>query len=207
MRQRGAGGRSEPGDRFGAAVAIRDGLVLVGAPGEDLGSNVDAGAANSFRLVERWFSMRDRWWSGPQQITEGSGRFPGSPGAGDRFGAAVAIRDDGSPVVGAPGERVGTQPGAGAVFVWDRAITLGSGGVPGTASAGDGLGASLAVGERVPVLVVGVPGDDVGTVADAGAVLLLGTANGAASLLSASSPGIAGAAEPGDAFGGAVGLG
>lgn len=88
-------------------------------------------------------------------------------------------------------------------------------GVPGAAEAGDAWGADLSVadvdGDGYADMAVGAPGEDVGTVADAGAVWLLRgsrtglTATGAQSF-DQNSPHIPGAAEADDAWGGQVRL-
>ncbi|WP_328745303.1 VCBS repeat-containing protein [Streptomyces sp. NBC_00285] len=88
-------------------------------------------------------------------------------------------------------------------------------GVPGTAEQGDAWGNDLSVadvdGDGRADVAVGAPGEDVGTVRDAGAVWLLRgsgtglTATGAQSF-DQNSPGIPGAAEEGDAWGAQVRL-
>ncbi|MEF9882197.1 hypothetical protein [Streptomyces sp. P9-A4] len=115
-------------------------------------------------------------------------------------------------LVGAPGAAVGGQRGAGLVTVQygspdgidTRAATVisqNTPGVPGGAEAGDGYDDA----------VIGAPGEDIGTVADAGMVTLLrGTARGLTGTGSASwtqnSPSVPGVVEKGDKFGGQVRL-
>ncbi|MFJ8884566.1 FG-GAP repeat protein [Streptomyces sp. NPDC102402] len=88
-------------------------------------------------------------------------------------------------------------------------------GVPGTAELGDGFGADVSLGDvdgdgRAD-LAVGVPGEDIGAVADAGGVRVLPgshtglTATGAKSF-DQDSPGVPGSAEKGDRWGGQVRL-
>jgi hypothetical protein len=87
--------------------------------------------------------------------------------------------------------------------------------VPGAAEQGDGWGNDLSVadvdGDGRADVAVGAPGEDVGTVRDAGAVWLLRgsgtglTGTGALSF-DQNSPGIPGAAEEGDAWGAQVRL-
>lgn len=85
-------GNPRPGDRFGVSVAISrdDGIIVVGAPGRDGGK----GAVYVFRKPKAgWMEVTDLI---PIQLPEGA--------AGDRFGEAVAISDNGKLiVVGAPG--------------------------------------------------------------------------------------------------------
>lgn len=177
--------RPEPGDGFGAALAAgdlsRDDNVwdlVVGAPGEDVSSVVDGGAISVF-------------YGGPVDPNGISGRSDtitsGFVQRGARFGAALAVgdlsRDDDAwdLTVGAPGDKVLDQLGAGSIEVYRGD----NGGVSRLRAqfvterrfeAGDHFGAALAIGQfnsggAGPLdLAVGVPGEDVGTVADAGAV-------------------------------------
>ena len=67
-------GAPEKGDRFGAALA--GGGAMIGAPGEDVGRIVDAGAViGQLRYA----------------LTQDSEGVPGSAEAGDQFGAALAM--------------------------------------------------------------------------------------------------------------------
>ncbi|MEU1199905.1 esterase [Streptomyces sp. NPDC005813] len=86
-------------------------------------------------------------------------------------------------------------------------------GVPGTAELGDGFGADVSLadvdGDGYADLAVGTPGEDIGTVRDAGAVVVLrGTARGLTATGAASfhqnSAGVPGTVEKGDRFGGQV---
>ncbi|WP_406460494.1 esterase [Streptomyces sp. NBC_00111] len=93
--------------------------------------------------------------------------------------------------------------------------TQDSAGVPGTAELGDGFGADVSLadidGDGHADLAVGVPGEDIGTVADAGGVRVLRgsaaglTASGAKSF-DQESAGVPGSAEKGDRWGGQVRL-
>ncbi|MET9921440.1 esterase [Streptomyces sp. NPDC006435] len=91
-------------------------------------------------------------------------------------------------LVGAPGATVGGKKGAGYVTAQyggptgmgtRRAVvvTQSTTGVPGAPEAGDGFGRALATGDLdadgYDDAVVGIPGEDVGTVADAGGVTVL----------------------------------
>lgn len=111
----------------------------------------------------------------------------------DAFGGTVAVGDfdhDGYAdlAVGVPGETVSGQAEAGAVHVYygwaggilldgDQVFTQASLGIAGTPEAGDHFGAALAVGDfdsnGVDDLIIGVPDEDLGSVADAGMVLVL----------------------------------
>ncbi|HEX8343808.1 MAG TPA: hypothetical protein VF657_03555 [Actinoplanes sp.] len=151
---------------------------------------------------------------------------------GDRFGAVVRatrIDSDGYDdlVVAVPSESVGGADDAGVVHVIfgsDQGLGGGRGGmilrqgaygIPGAPEAGDGFGASIAVnttdseGSASPAIAYGVPGEDLGSVSDAGLAGLVAfdATTGDVALtrdISQNSPGISGQAEPGDRFGGAV---
>ncbi|WP_237320983.1 FG-GAP and VCBS repeat-containing protein [Streptomyces sp. JJ36] len=124
-------------------------------------------------------------------LTQESAGIPGVPEKGDRYGQAIAVGDlnsDGCSdlVVGTPYEDIGTEADAGAVHVVYGAegglnsgpsvteYVQGSGG--GTvgnsvAEAGDTFGYSVAAGDTAsgePYLLMGVPGEDIGDVVDAG---------------------------------------
>jgi len=138
----------EVGDQFGAALATGfiDGVgiydLVVGAPGEDVGAKVDAGAANFFSSGS----------NGVLPPVSGPALLQDNPEAGDRFGAALATGVSGGAfgdlIVGAPGENVGATVDAGAANVF----TNPSGMVPavsnqtllqGNPEAGDQFGAAL----------------------------------------------------------------
>src|ERR671912_35392 len=197
LLRQGAGGMAgvaEAGDRFGAALATGlvnngDGAELaIGAPGEDVGVLGGAGAVS---LVDG--AAGGLLGGSNLLITESN------PEPGDGFGAAVAIGDlsgGGDPAqpddlaVGIPRENVGTATDAGAVNVLDSAddgsgllpsavqdqYFQGNNGVPGASESGDLFGSALAAGlfgSGGVDLAVGVPGENVGAAADAGAVLSL----------------------------------
>ena len=184
--------------------------VAVGAPGERVGSVGFAGAVNVL------YGSEDGLTGGPLFVQS-------NPESSDGFGGSLATVDfngDGffDLAVGVPGENVGAVVDAGAVTVLFGSAggitTAGSqtlfqgGGAAGTAETGDNFGFSVATGilagNDVADLVVGVPGEDVGSVQDAGAVnLLSGTAGGLVngSLATQGNP------EGGDAFGIAVATG
>ena len=123
--------------------------------------------------------------------------------------------------VGAPGEAVGSLVGAGALNVLNGSATglqpsadvffQGSGGVAGTAEHDDGFGAAVAKGDFNDDgffdLAVGVPGEVVGGVLDAGVITVLFGSGGGITIagrqtLFQGSGGITGSAESGDAFAG-----
>ncbi|GAA1850704.1 FG-GAP repeat protein [Microlunatus capsulatus] len=183
----GVPGAGEVDDRFGSVLAATRYGVLVGVPGEDVGARRDAGAVTVLRLGGLGAGVdRAVGW------TQDSPGVAGTAEAGDRFGAALAARP-GHVVVGVPGEDVGTRQDAGMVQVFDasdrgalvprRGLTQDAAGIPGTAEAGDQLGAAVLVGanvgcgEGVIQAVVGAPGEDIRvggrTRADAGTILVV----------------------------------
>ncbi len=188
----GVAGTAETGDRLGSVLAPGGGSnLLAGMPREDVGPLVDAGAVLHL-------TFRDSRWSG-STWTENSPTIPGVAEAGDNFGAAVI--GSGAPfdinyeqmTIGVPGEDVGVRRDVGtAVSVIvsepDGAATLlhqdGSYEglpVPGSGQSGDRFGSSLAFtsGPRWSSLVVGIPGEDVGASADAGALVTFEDGSGA----------------------------
>lgn len=136
-------------------------------------------------------------------------------------------------VIGVPGEDLPGAPDAGQVHVVFGAaqglgtgrpavlLGLGSRGLAGPPEAGDRFGAALSIadGRLLPdqppaavMLAVGAPGRDVGTSVDAGAVAAVAFTAAAGApfdprVITQDSPGVAGSAEPGAAFGSAVGWG
>ena len=221
------GGNTEAGDQFGSKLvrgifnsAGPDSLA-VGAPGEDVGAKADAGAVNVLLATATGLPT-----SPSQTLTQG-----GDAEAGDRFGTALAAgvlgHGEASPVAedlaaGAPGEDVGTVADAGAVNVFyqnaagtglettNQTLTQAQGG---NVEAGDQFGASLDAGFfRTEInpdvvqqedLVVGAPGENVNTVADAGAVnVFAGGPDGLPSASTVLTQG--GNVEGGDRFGSSV---
>ena len=169
-------GKPERGDRFGAALS--GGGFVIGAPGEDVGGRVDAGAIT--------VNLR-------RSVTQNSAGVPGKAERGDHFGAAVvALRltvpagfdvygDFTQVAVGAPGEDVSARKDAGSVtLAWEFSPGDGYLGEfrsvspsPGKPESGDRFGAAVAFSTDGSTLVVGAPGEDVGSHRNAGAVTVL----------------------------------
>jgi hypothetical protein len=181
----------ENGDRFGSALeagpfdtgAAFD--LAVGAPGETVARAGAAGAVTVFYAAAGGLA-------GPGQTL-----LQDNPEGGDLFGSALvsgSFRHNGrfDLAVGAPGESVGRTIGMGAIAVFldqpggitpgsPRTVTQREAG--GAEETGDQFGSALAAGlyngDDFYDLAVGVPGEDIGTVADAGAVSTLhGSAGG-----------------------------
>ena len=212
---RGVGGTVDAGDAFG--VAIAQGLfnddeffdLAVGSHGE-----ADSGFGGAVNIL----------YGSAGGLTGGPQFFQPTPEAGDRFGSSLAAGDfDGDGffdiAVGAPGEDIGATRDAGAVTILfgsasgittagAQTLFQGSGGIAGSAEAFDNFGESLASGilanDDLADLVVGVPGEDLGGIGEAGAVNVLagspgGLVNG--SLVTQGNP------EGNDSFGRAVATG
>ncbi|MGN6612880.1 MAG: hypothetical protein ACTHLJ_13995 [Angustibacter sp.] len=196
----GTPGLAEAGDRFGAALTWAfhpkdpgdpgpwpgGETLVVGSPGEAVGSRAAAGIVYFYND----FSVADPY-SGVRFVTQDSAGVPGVTEAGDRFGASLAALSwcPGAAVaVGVPGEDLGGAADAGQLNVvqtrrpgtdaCERQLFQGSGGgLGGAAESGDQVGAAVAElvrytteGQAPDQLLVGVPGEDVGSVRDAGGV-------------------------------------
>jgi hypothetical protein len=125
----------------------------------------------------------------------------------------------------AKGGRVTWIPGTSGApdGVAEQAVNQDSPGVPGTAEKGDRFGTDVQLadvdGDGYLDVVTGVPGEDLGpatapnSIKDAGAVVVLSgradglTGVGSHQVVTQDSPGVPGAAEKGDVFGGAVHVG
>jgi FG-GAP repeat len=165
------------------------------------------------------------------------GMSPGASGLAESATAAEAaagglqadFNNDGFAdlAVGVSRESVGSIPGAGAVNVLygtaagltgsgSQLFTQNSPGVGSTAEEFDFFGDALAAGDLdndgFADLAIGVPGESVGSIFDAGAVnVLYGSAAGltgsGSQLFTQNSPGVGSTAEPEDFFGGALAVG
>jgi hypothetical protein len=197
--------------------------LAVGVSSEDVGAIVDAGAVNVL-----YGSAGGLTGAGSQLFTQASAEVAGIAEAGDHFAHALAAADfnnDGfiDLAIGAPGEDTAIN-GVGAVNVLyggvdglsgagSQLFTQASPGMAGTAEDGDEFGQALAAGDfdndGIADLAVAVPGEDVGTVVDAGAVnMLYGSASGlsgsGSQLFTQDSPELPDTAEAGDLFGAAL---
>ena len=207
---------TQAGARFGAAVVVwrRAGQacaeLLVGAPGQTVGGDVGAGRAYVLPGSESGLGAPREMFD--EDVLSGTGGA--QPGAG--FGTALAA--DGLDMIafGVPGRDVGSAANAGRVVRLDRRGS-GAGGVSLVQQGGSGAGSPERddrFGEVLQfvgptpddagsLLVVGVPREDVGRRADAGAVALH-RPGAPLSMVTQDSPGAAGSAETGDRYGAAV---
>jgi hypothetical protein len=219
------GGAAELEDRFGSALAAgdfnHDGAadLAAGAPGESFDIAGEAGAVSVLYGSATGLSR-----TGGQLFSQ----VGGTPEDTDMFGSALAAGDfnhDGAAdlAAGAPMEDVGSVAEAGAVSVlYGSATGLSRTGgqlfsqVGGIAEEGDMFGSALAAGDfnhdGAADLAAGAPDEDVGSVADAGAVsVLYGSAAGLSrtggQLVTQNSAGVPDYAEAGDGFGGALAAG
>ena len=235
LTQADAGGSVEAGDEFGFSVAI-SGMtegefrrLVIGAPGESVGTLADAGAVNLVNVDTAPVPSVELRQG--RAATTGGDKLPGTPQAGDRFGTSLALgsvdldeqtteeRGHGL-MIGAPGDRVSKHDGAGSVTVLSESLrsaallSQDSAGVPGSAETGDRFGFSLALspaaGNRPRTLAVGAPGEDVRGVPNAGLVTLFNNTGERfvpRSALSQATTGVPGTNEAGDQFGYALAFG
>ena len=178
---------AEAGDRLGAAVAIgalgrgAPGDLAIGTPGEGL-----VGAAGAGAIAVLYGSSTGPSATSAQFMRQDTPGMPDVVEAGDGFGAALSVtRPRGSApwlAVAAPDEDIGTVGESGSVValrattdalspVDSRLFVQGAGGLPDLSEHGDRLGAEIgALGSR---LALGARAEDLGALADAGAVIVL----------------------------------
>lgn len=130
------------GDRLGGALAVGDGLVLVGARLADLRGKADAGAVYLF-------SLRRGFWTQTGKLTAKDSL------AGAEFGESIAL-DGGTAVIGAPGHS--GERGAAYLFTrqgvaWRQQARL----LANAGLAADRFGDAVAVSGDASVLI-GAPG-------------------------------------------------
>jgi hypothetical protein len=226
----GVSGVAESGDQFGAAVAVADfdgdgyDDVVVGIPGEDVGTIFDAGAITFVRGSSTGLTASGQIYY-DQNVTDVGGVAETS----DRFGTALTAGDfDGDGyadlAVGTPNESwsgtaegavqvmYGTSTGPGVVSPDDELWSAGSStSVAGTMQDYNACGSTLAAGDfdgdGYDDLAIGCVPYDIGSADSAGAVLVVyGSASGLddSELWSQDSAGVAGVAEDTDNFGDAL---
>jgi hypothetical protein len=225
----GVSGSAEAGDDFGAAIVVADfdgdgyDDVVVGVPGEAIGTVFHAGAVEYLR-------------GGPTGLTTTGQREYDQDGAdvadvaeeADGFGGVLAAGDfdaDGYAdlVIGSPNENwtgvdegavhlmYGSPTGPSVTVPNDEVWTAGSGSAAGTLADYNECGGALAVGDfdddGFDDLVIGCPGYDVFPESQAGALLLVyGSSAGldVSEMWSENAGTMNDAPEPGGAFGGTL---
>ncbi len=117
----------------------------MGAPGEDVGSKVNAGAVTVLPAEAGCSDDCSYDVTSGTTLTQGAGGVVGTSAANNAFGSTVAglPRPDLGIVVGAPGQNITNHPSAGSITVINPApmasqqIHQDSPGVPGSAGTGD----------------------------------------------------------------------
>ena len=198
--------------------------LVIGVPGEAIGNIDGSGAVNVIYGAGNGLTS-----TGNQLWSQQSPGINFDPEVGDAFGSAITCGDyngDGYDdlAIGVPHESIGSAnpvAGAGAVNViygsnlgliatGDQVWHQNRSGIVGVAEGGDLFGWSLASGDfdsdGYSDLAVGIPGESVGSLTNAGAVqILYGTRTGLNStnnrILDQSTSGIEGSAESGDRLG------
>lgn len=217
----------ESQDRFGEALVAADlgrsseADLAIGVPTEDHTARGNAGGVHVLYGAAVGLTGVNADW-----FTQATAGVNDAPDAEDRFGAALAAADFGRSstadlAIGVPFEDATGVSDAGAVAILygaatgvtangDQLLNQDTPGLSDAAEAGDTFGASLTAanfGLGVHAdLAVGVPGENVGAVVDAGAVqAIYGTPGGLStlgnSLLHQDSLSVLDSAEPGDRFG------
>ncbi|MFI6439848.1 VCBS repeat-containing protein [Streptomyces sp. NPDC050759] len=181
------GGGPETEDWVGYAVAagktsVGTPYLLIGDPGESIGTVEDAGAFYYISGTAQTVAF-------VSQDTDVAGAVAGTAERDDRFGSSIAATPTHF-AVGTPGEALGTATFAGGVGFFSHVLTSNSpkplGGlgqdqdvISDDKEVGDQFGAALAMvpyrasgatSTTESLLAVGVPGEDLATTVDAGAV-------------------------------------
>ncbi len=206
----------------------RRGDLAIGAPGENVAGQANAGAATVIYAGKS--KLRPQTARLFSEITKG---VPGTPGSTDRFGKALAAGNfnhdrHADLAVGVPGQNVGGASGAGAVVVFygtrhglrgkrSRKLTQNTKGINDHAEAADLFGGALAAGDfdgdGRDDLAIGVGETDInGENGARGAVeVLYGSRRGLKAkgdqLWTQDSPGVEESADGADFFGGALASG
>ena len=225
-------GVAEAGNQFAQALAVGDlngdGFtdLVVGVPFEDIGTTLYAGGVNVIYGASDGFTEVGNQW-----FDQGTSGIYGIPQEGDGFGFALAtgdLDDDGFDdlVVGVSGEDSGFENSGGVTVLYGSSggittadslwIDQDTPDVLGTAEAQDAFGKALAIGDLnddgYDDLVIGVPGEDVGSTNGAGGVnILFGSSGGlttsGSQWFDQDTTGILEAAETSDSFGRALAIG
>ncbi len=139
------------GDKFGSSVAVRDGIVVIGAQGDDTSAGVDSGSATIYRPR-----------AGNSGVDPVTTLLP-APGGAQGAGAAVATNGD-VVLIGAPLATVAGSGARGRVYLYDVEPSYASAETPlqtienHDGRVNDQFGRALAL--NALHLVAGVPLDD-----------------------------------------------
>lgn len=213
------GAAPKAGDELGSVMSTDYGYeVMLGVPRRDVGAAKDAGEAIVFSVDDEHAPSLVKTWARVSQNTSGA---PDTAEAYDNFGAAVDVS---AHVVGVPGEDLSGRSNVGMVMRFApyghgginwKAWHQNSTGIPGSNESGDKFGAAVHVvyAERLvdddPVpdnlIVVGVPGEDVGSIKDAGSVTVIVPSVLGSSYSLAQGAGLPGKVEAGDRVGSSFG--
>lgn len=194
INQATVGGAPEAGDHFGQALEAGNwrvdvyGDLAVGAPDEDGGAVVDSG---NVTLIYGDAAGPPR--GGVRRLSQGAGGLPGTSEAGDHFGFSIekgafnTLDQFNDMAIGAPGEDVSAVVDAGNVtVVYGNEAGIGhvgevvrqGAGAPEHSEAGDNFGWSLAAASfdenpGATGLAVGVPGESIGGISQAGKIAVI----------------------------------
>ena len=182
-------GGSEAGDLFGAAVDVADidgdgiGDLIVGVPGEGIGSINDAG------LVQIRYNPDNHsaTTASVQSLHQGKENVEGSAEAGDGFGTFVLAADitgDNTPdlLVGTPNESIGSYNTAGLVSLFytvdgslsldnDELLYANQDAFTGSAQTGAQFGTTITTLDED--IIIGAPGMNVNGFYNAGSIYYL----------------------------------
>lgn len=227
---RGVKGKAEAGDLFGNSIAAGDfngdgyDDLAIGAPNENWGTIVDAGAINVlYGSANVGLTTR-----GNQVFSQNIKGIRGVAEVNDFFGSTLSVGDyngDGFDdlAIGVPGEDWGNITDAGAINILYGSATVGLTAkgnqvfsqnikdIGGVAEKYDRFGSSLSSGDYnadgKDDLAIGVPFEDWGNIKDAGAINVIygsdpvGLTAAGNQVFSQATRGIRGKAEAGDQFG------
>ena len=212
-----------PGAGFGSAMASDTwNTLVIGAPGRDVDEILDAG-----RVVRLNWSTLD---GEPEVVVIEQRAFDlkdENAEPGDRFGEVLDLMATGDGdvlVVGIPHEDVGATVDAGAIEMFSAAsdslsmMTQNRRGAGGQAEEGDLYGSTIDhwwtfTDQPVARIAIGVPGEDIGTVKDAGMVSFaawklrptpedeMSPLTGMQETVTQDTPGVPGIVEAGDRYG------
>ena len=165
----------DPSNALGTCLAMENGVLIAGAPLQDVGGNTDSGAAYLFERNTNAINS----WGLLATLT------PTDPAAGDAFGTSAALSESRA-ALGSPLDNNGEGADAGAVYLFER----NQGGANGWGQflkvtntvqlAGDEMGRSVAL--RDGYLLAGLPRADTAAGTDAGRALLFSRNQGGANL-------------------------